>query len=77
MATVKAAGKASQWWFHIYNSLEQFKAREEGQELNGRYSWTFMYSANRRWCSLLSGEIMHASRLEKLIVKRECVQQFF
>ena len=36
VATVKAAGKASQWWFHIYNSLEQFRAREEGHELNGR-----------------------------------------
>ena len=36
VATDKAARKACQWWFHIYNSLEQFRAREEGHEVNGR-----------------------------------------
>ena len=35
MATAKAAAKSSQWWFHIYNSLQQFREGEAENETTG------------------------------------------
>ena len=39
VTTLNSAAKASQWWFHVYSSLVQFRMTEYAQEPRGKFCW--------------------------------------